>query len=442
MRRSVKIGIVGFTLIMGLSLAGCEKGEDLPAPSASEGESGSSVSPIAPSPTATATGGGVVLKPGEGLVDQIPPTFGVKIGESYTTALRWRAKDRPDSVAMTAALLTRTDRAYQVTEQVEEYVKIEADGMSGWLPAWYLTEAARQVMGISPERLMLVPKAGRPLFLYPESSAPSEELPLEGGRVVKVVAEYRDWAMVEFRLYDAGEYGNRWMNKADLADYSASAAREGTLRYNGKFYDPQGQPLKEGTSSSLMIQEEVSLAGKGDFYRVSGPGGFSALIKRADFVPDPFRLPGKEPENTLKVQVKGEEKTWTLPEGILASEQETKGEMKRLYSLRDAGTGEVLGTWKEITSGQVDDRYDEAGRWIGTSNEGEKLISPLGNGHLFLQLITRSAEEQGMERPEASITALLPRREGHPGYAVQLDVPYGKEPGAYVQAVKKMLHAD
>ncbi|WP_148449951.1 SH3 domain-containing protein [Gorillibacterium timonense] len=237
---------------------------------------------------------GALHTPAEGL-DTTPlpeskqaEAFGIRIGEAYPVKGSFGVKEEPENIVTASGFRTKPDETYTVIELKGPYARIEADGKSGWLPTWYLTKEAEKIRNGKP-KLMLVPAAGPPLYLYPESSASTDPLPLEGGRVVQVTAEFGDWMQVEFCLFEAADYGDRWMKKADLSPYRAEDVKEGLLRAGGSMYDDKGNATQEQPAYPLMISEALSIEGKGDFYRVYGPAGFTGLIRQADFFPNPFQ---------------------------------------------------------------------------------------------------------------------------------------------------------
>jgi len=182
---------------------------------------------------------------------------------------------------------------YAVTEIRGTYVKIkpvsgaasaEGEAAEGWVPAWYLLlheDDAPFELPAEPYLMIVADPAA--VRAYPGDPRAFGSR-LEPGKVVRVTGKYEDWLRVDFITYDSPYGGDAWVPAAVLAPYDPALAREGYLREGAAVYEESGA-VKDGTTNPVMIAPEPEADGR---YRIDSIGGYTGLIDKDDFVPNPF----------------------------------------------------------------------------------------------------------------------------------------------------------
>lgn len=118
----------------------------------------------------------------------------------------------------------------------------------------------------------------------PVPTSDSAMYDLNPGKVVKLVAETEEWYQIEFFAYAEPIEGEKWVKKEVLAEYDPQLVKEGYLKQDALIYDEQGIVKERGQHNTIFIVGE-----KGDLYEINAPGGIWGFIRKADFVPNPFR---------------------------------------------------------------------------------------------------------------------------------------------------------
>lgn len=181
------------------------------------------------------------------------------------------------------AFVADTSHTYEVIEIRDDFAKITSGGVSGWIPAWYLSRESddSQLSTVKPyEMLVLNPIVFR---LYPDEAKPSG-FELQAGKVVQITREYRDWVGIELFAYDTPYLGEKWVPKSDLAAWDPNRAREGVLREGAQVFNEKGGAKDPPPASGpIWIEREQS-----NRYQIIAPGGYTGYIEKSDFVPNPF----------------------------------------------------------------------------------------------------------------------------------------------------------
>ncbi len=183
-------------------------------------------------------------------------------------------------------------RKVSVLKREDSWVSVSADGATGWLPAWYLSEKPDvRAISVPPEpclKVVLSPRAVA--VLYPEDGAP-QVAALDAGRVLKVTAEYGDWRYVRITAYSIPNVLRGWVPKSVLAAPGETEASEGKILAGTIAYT--GEP--DGTDFSGVPTEQVDhdmpvrvLLRAGVMTYVQAAGGWSAWVPAKNIVWNPF----------------------------------------------------------------------------------------------------------------------------------------------------------
>lgn len=380
----------------------------------------------------------------------------IRVGHTYTLHGVYGTKEQPEGITNEYVFNTRAEEQFTVEELSGSYAKITSGDTKGWLPQWYLTSETLGIKAVTPY-LMLVPKAGAALYLYPGSTE-FDALPLDHWRVVRVVAEYDGgtWVKVDFRLFDAAYFGDRWMKVSDLQPYDAKLAKEGQISQGTVIYDESGNPTTDRNFGTIIIHDEVTLSGKGTFYRVSGPGGFSGLIKQEDFIADPFAAPDEASNSIIEIPefaagTAGQ--TLMLPHNWTAIRQEFEPEpgasVQARYSIVINDTTE-LGEWTIVSHEPLaaqavrEDWPKEA--WPGTVDDYTvtDIEGSLGKGQMAVVHFVQSTEDAQAERSNTTVFISIPVKEAENlWYSLQLNLPYllplGVDERFFIEAAKQIM---
>jgi hypothetical protein len=158
-----------------------------------------------------------------------------------------------------------------------EFAKVKYNDTFGWIPAWYLSDEAQDINFPPPFLLLAKEKAN--LSLYPLGNiAYDRNYYLQEGKIVKVMAEFNAWYLVDFLRYDNPEYDLLWINKDKTIAYDVTKAKEGYLKEGATLYS------KEGVITDEIIEGYVIITSKeNDLYKVNGAGGQNGYVKKSDF---------------------------------------------------------------------------------------------------------------------------------------------------------------
>lgn len=198
------------------------------------------------------------------------------------------ALPRPEAITTEEPVfLAFPNREYEVLETKGAFTHIALDGMTGWIPSWYVIQdaAGGKVAEVTPYE-MLVPKIVK-YSLYPGEPEPSG-FELWAGKVVRVHKTYEDWVAVAVITYDSFYVGDKWLPKSALIPYDPTAAKEGRLKQGAAVYDEKGRTKDPLSSDPIFIEGESN--GR---YRISSTGGYTGYIEKPDFVPNPFAVQQK-----------------------------------------------------------------------------------------------------------------------------------------------------
>ena len=173
-----------------------------------------------------------------------------------------------------------------VTER-PPWVLVRVGSIEGFLPGWYLTRNASDILPDTDPYLMVV-KEKTPVYLYPGRDTPISDL--TAGTVVKVEKEFNTWRYVRIAVYDIPKVQRGWVSWEYLATRDEAVSLEGKLPVGTDiFYGPNaektaGLPEKVyPNDQNIYIDQEI-----GDMAYVSGPGGWNAWVYKKDIIYDPF----------------------------------------------------------------------------------------------------------------------------------------------------------
>ncbi|WP_379138493.1 hypothetical protein [Paenibacillus sp. sgz500958] len=378
-------------------------------------------------------------------------------GQTYEVHDVFTVKPQPESYTSDYVFRTKPGQVYTVSKLQDIYALIAQGDKQGWLPAWYLTPEVMKIKAVTPYP-MLVPRPNTPIYLFPGSTA-SDPLPLDDWRVVQVVGEYNngEWLRIEFKMFEAGVMGDRWMKASDLRAYDPKLAKEGRLKAEALIYDESGSPTGDRSSNLVMVTEPTTISGKGDFYFFYAPGGLYGLVKQEDFIPNPFSEDDEESLSSIIVpkSITGtSEITLPLPANWSAIPQTLPPRSDAGASLRyriernglEVGYWAVENTEPPIIQSLRADRWIEDG-WPDTANEcqgGFINYSSLGNSGYFARVqFNQTREEAWKELSNTSFFASTPVA-GQEGlwYNLHLFIPYStakEETNSFVQAGLQMM---
>jgi hypothetical protein len=213
----------------------------------------------------------------------------INVGQTISINDSFILKSKPEPSLAENSITTNMGENYKVVEIDGIYAKITSNEKSGWLPIWYLSVDAKDITECNPNVYLINNKTK--LYLTPENSENNtDDYYLEEGQAVEVVKKYKDWYNVKFILYDYSNTGDRWIESKYVTDYSDDKCKEGKIKQGCEIYDNEFNVIPGETfKGAVRILDQLNKPNTNDrFYLVSGAGGFSGLIKKGDFVPNPF----------------------------------------------------------------------------------------------------------------------------------------------------------
>lgn len=163
----------------------------------------------------------------------------------------------------------------KLIQTVGEMIEVEGEGKTGWIPAWLVSDEAKEITEPAPYEMLI----GEPVVfaLYPNQPEPYG-FELEPGRVVKIQKEYGDWVEVEFLNVQGGYLDHCWLPKNALKPYDDEQAKDGIVHPNAESW------TKFHFGVTITGETETS-------YEVRGPGNVKGTIVKDDFIPNPFAQP-------------------------------------------------------------------------------------------------------------------------------------------------------
>lgn len=133
----------------------------------------------------------------------------IRIGETFTVKGLVGASKNPSAYSvLTPEFFVLSSDKVTVLDIQGKFAKVDLNGSVGWIPTWYLTKGNAEIqMARSKEMIVKTPTE---FYLYPGEEAPSG-FPLEPGKVVHIIKEYRDWYSVDLMTYDQPYVGDKWV---------------------------------------------------------------------------------------------------------------------------------------------------------------------------------------------------------------------------------------
>ena len=180
--------------------------------------------------------------------------------------------------------------AGQEVEVVDEHltwVLVRSGPFEGWLPEWYLSrDAADLLTNIAPYLMVLKEKA--PVYLYPGQETAIADL--AAGKVVEVESEYNNWRYVHIAVYDMPKVQRGWVLVESLATREEVDPLEGKLPVGTKiYYGPNAEKCAGFPEEIDPIEERIHVIKEiEDMAYVQGPGGWNAWVYKKDIIYDPF----------------------------------------------------------------------------------------------------------------------------------------------------------
>lgn len=183
----------------------------------------------------------------------------------------------------------------RVKEKHFPWVLVQAGSFEGWLPEWYLTKNAKDLLPEIVPYLMVV-KEETPLYLYPDYHIhryyPSNELEnLEAGVLVKVENEFNNWSYVQFIVHGVPRVQRGCVKSESLATSQEATPLQGKILAGTRIF--LGDSTEENITSLPMeiCDHNVSIniyLEKGDMFYVFAAGGWSFWVNKKDIIFDPF----------------------------------------------------------------------------------------------------------------------------------------------------------
>jgi hypothetical protein len=181
------------------------------------------------------------------------------------------------------------NKEYRIIGREGSFVQIVPDvsndqQLTGWIPEWYLSsDGSTKIEKVEPYELIVAKTVS--FSLHPEEQVPSG-FPLDSGKVVQVTGRFENWLRVNIITYDSPNVGDKWVPESALEKWDPEKAMEGFLKVNAKVYDENGTE-KDAPNHLNPIR---IYAKQGDKYLISSAGGYTGVIAKQDFVPNPFSL--------------------------------------------------------------------------------------------------------------------------------------------------------
>ncbi len=172
------------------------------------------------------------------------------------------------------------------------WTQVETDGITGWLPSWYLTVSRDDVLDESEPYVMFT-KSEADLRLTPEPSAQPVRR-LGPGRIVLVKGVFGDQAYVGIRVGGIPDVQRGWVPVSALGARSEVKPVEADLPAGTRVYcdDLSTPPDATATGELTIYDQDVTIMREdGPWAMVSAPGGWVAWVKTAD-----LRYPETGPE--------------------------------------------------------------------------------------------------------------------------------------------------
>lgn len=219
------------------------------------------------------------LKDNSSIVESDSSIFNLEVGNYYEVVHQLHANNESaENGADTPEFNINANESVLLIQLEGKYAKVEYKDNFGWIPAWYLSDEAQNVILLSS--FLLTTKEQSDLYLYPEGDiAYDKSYYLEEDRIVKVMAEFKTWYLVDFLRYDNPEYDLLWISKDKTTAYTADIAKEGYLRENAVFCTKEGILTDESIEGYItIISEENGL------YKIKGTGGQRGYIKKSDLL--------------------------------------------------------------------------------------------------------------------------------------------------------------
>lgn len=207
-------------------------------------------------------------------------------GQKYVSVLDIYANDEPKiNGADAPAFKVESNKKYLVERMEENFVRINDENGSGWIPYWYFVVQADEIQTFK-KNLRIVQEPAH-VYLYPDAQTPlyDENDKLDKGKVLNVLAKFNQWYLVDYVHFDSPYYDPTWIEKKYTRNYSVEFVQEGRTKQGTYFRDKKGRELKENGTVTGVFKIEQEL---GSLYEVSGAGGQSGYIKKDDFIPYAF----------------------------------------------------------------------------------------------------------------------------------------------------------
>lgn len=213
--------------------------------------------------------------------------YGLEINQTYAVQADIGARYDPNEVSGAGPVFeVNKGDTFRILAIQDEYVQVESNALSGWIPEFYFSKEAANIYIETPYEMIVAKEV--PVFSAPVNKIKEPHLDLWAGKVVLIKKSYMDWVAVSIVQYDA-EYGaDMWVPKSSLQVYDPANAKEGRLALHSIIYDEHGQIKDEQWVNSVFIQSETEISRIGPVYQIISTGGLKGYIRMKDFIPNPF----------------------------------------------------------------------------------------------------------------------------------------------------------
>lgn len=177
--------------------------------------------------------------------------------------------DAPERLGEPAVILHGGDEV-QVLQKKGDWIQIQVDAGSGWIPKWYAEPSSESLQDASPE--FRVAKSDISLNLNPGGP---EIVMVNKGDLLKVIQFYQDWSLVQRQVFDIPAVQEGWILTSMLVSPEEFQPRQGFLPAGTTVtFDDGTEEITAYDMPVYIIEEEPTRI------LVGAAGGWSAWTSR------------------------------------------------------------------------------------------------------------------------------------------------------------------
>ncbi|WP_158602412.1 outer membrane protein assembly factor BamB family protein [Cohnella endophytica] len=286
---------------------------------------------------------GAIRTPSSSEDNKLASKYGIRVGQKIKTKKYALGYDLIGSAQPSFGYMADPRREVTITALTKEFVEVNDDGVTAWVPTWYFTQEAPQAQDIPPTGLSIKEVNGAKW--YP--AAVDDAIKLEAGERVYALRSYGDWYGIAVPdRAGRPNLGLVWVNKNQVEENGKVSSL-----YDDSIATPQiiASAVRSELRFGLTQKRAEQVFGKPDFLETSDNIAEPGKLKTLKI----WRYEKKSTELTITWSDKGELLAYryrdeTIPDGFGIDQTYSTEEPTRFHKAGELEKGKPLVTSRSI----------------------------------------------------------------------------------------------